>query len=456
VALAVTAFAACTGARAGNPSIDAASSASAALPTPPSAVVPQQGPPHADPARIALARRKIDHVIFIVKENRTFDTLFGRFPGVDGTRVGVTCDGRTVPLRPARLDSPGANHSFLSGVLAVNGGRMNCFDQVSGGQQLAGYIQYAPDQIPAYRRLARRFTLADRFFSSSYGPTFVEHMFVIAARSDRYVDNERATTDQIGTDGVVGGYCDDPTERVFSFPLLTSAQTDRIYDLEDQARVDDIRSTWIQRWPCDDIRTLPDLLEREEISWRYYTTNSPYYQALKTIPHIRYGPMWRHVVDESRFIPDVAAGRLPSVAWLIPPTWESDHPDLGNLCDGENWTVRTLDAIMRSPAWKRTAVFLTWDDFGGFYDHVPPPHVDIYGDGPRVPLLVIGPYARRGFVFHETSDFSSVLRFIEELEGLPALTRRDRTANDLMDAFDLTARPSSPPALSERDCSALS
>ena len=378
VALAVTAFVACTSAGARNGSTDRAASTPASSPAPsPSAAPSASGQPHRDPAQIALARRKIDHVVFIVKENRTFDTLFGRFPGADGTRVGVTCDGRTVPLRRARLDSPGANHSFLSGVLAVNGGRMNCFDQVSGGQQLGGYIQYAPEQIPAYWRLARRFTLADRFFSSSYGPTFVEHMFVIAAQSDRYVDNERATTDQIGTDGVVGGYCDDPTERVFSFPLLTSAQTARIYDLEEQARVDDIRSTWIQRWPSDDIRTVPDLLQRDEISWRYYTTNSPYYQALKTIPHIRYGPMWRHVVDESTFIPDVRAGRLPSVAWLIPPTWESDHPDLGNLCDGENWTVRTLDAVMRSPAWRSTAVFLTWDDFGGFYDHVPSPHVDI-------------------------------------------------------------------------------
>ena len=99
------------------------------------------------------------------------------------------------------------------------------------------------------------------------------------------------------------------------------------------------------------------------------------------------------------------------------------------MCDGENWTVRMINAIMRSPEWEHTAIFLTWDDFGGFYDHVPPPHVDIYGYGPRVPLLVISPYAKPGAIFTRVSDFSWVLRFMELLWDLPWLTRRDRTAN---------------------------
>jgi phospholipase C len=108
---------------------------------------------------------------------------------------------------------------------------------------------------------------------------------------------------------------------------------------------------------------------------------------------------------------------------------------------------------MQSPEWAHTAIFLTWDDYGGFYDHVPPPHVDIYGYGPRVPLLVISPYARPGFIFHETSDFSSVLRFIEEVNHLPSLGRRDATANDLLHAFDFQQDPIPPLVLNERDCS---
>jgi len=175
--------------------------------------------------------------------------------------------------------------------------------------------------------------------------------------------------------------------------------------------------------------------------------------VMGTIPHIRYGPMWRDVVDTSTFLPDVAAGRLPAVSWLLPPTPVSDHPDYGDLCAGENWTVQTVNAIMRSPSWRHTAIFLTWDDFGGFYDHVAPPHLDVYGDGPRVPLIVISPYARPGYIFHETSDFTSVLRFIEELHGLPALTERDAQANDLLGAFDFHQRPLPPLVLPQRDCS---
>jgi phospholipase C len=158
------------------------------------------------------------------------------------------------------------------------------------------------------------------------------------------------------------------------------------------------------------------------------------------------------VVDGSTFAGDLQAGRLPEVSWLLPPTPESDHPGYGNLCDGENWTVRTIDALMKSPGWKHTAIFLTWDDFGGFYDHVPPPHVDVYGYGPRAPLLVISPYAKPGFVFSETSDFTSVLRFIEELHGIPTMTSRDRGANDLLGAFDFAQDPLPPLHLEERDC----
>jgi phospholipase C len=398
------------------------------------------------------ARRKIDHVIFIVKENRTFDNLFGQFPGADGATEGVTCDGTVIPLRRAFDDSGGAAHGFLAGLTAVNGGRMNCFDELDGGQRLEGYIQYTRDQIPNYWRYARTFTLGDRFFSSTYGPTFIEHMFVVAAQTDRYVDNQRPLLGQAGTDGKTGGYCDDPTERIFSFPKLSEAETARIARMEEDARVDDVADTWIERWPCHDVRTLPDLLEHAGISWDYYTTDSPYYQALKAIPHIRNGPMWNNVVETSSFASDVSRGRLPRVSWVIPPTPESDHPDLGTLCNGENWTVRTINAVMRSPVWRSTAIFLTWDDFGGFYDHVPPPQVDIYGMGPRVPLLVIGPYARRGAIFSETSEFSSVLHFIERLHNLPALTERDRDANDLLGAFDFTQQPRRPLMLHQRDC----
>ena len=411
--------------------------------------------PHLDAAtQWKLARHKITNVVYLVKENRTFDHLFGRFPGADGATSGELCDGTRIPLGDATDDQAGASHSFTAGITAVNGGQMNCFDRIPQGEGGATYVQYTEDQIPNYWTYARHFTLGDRFFSSAYGPTFVEHFWLVAASSNRYIENERPLEGQAGTDGVLGGYCDDRTERVFSFPLLSRSDVRTVYQLEEHAQTGRLLRDWvIERWPCHDIQTMPDLLQHAGISWKYYLSDTPYFDVMGTIPHIRYGPMWNNVVDTSTFVPDVQSGNMPQVTWLLPPTPESDHPGYGALCDGENWTVRMVNTIMQSPEWKHTAIFLTWDDFGGFYDHAPPPHIDVYGDGPRVPLVVISPYAKRGTVFHGTSDFTSVLRFMEELYGLPSLTERDANANDLINAFDFTQKPAAPLVLPERDCS---
>ena len=399
-----------------------------------------------------LARQKITHVIYLVKENRTFDHLFGLFPGADGATHGKLCDGTHIPLQRAHNASKGATHSFMAGITAIDGGKMDCFDQNLGGANGATYIQYHRDQIPNYWRYASTFTLGDHFFSSSYGPTFVEHFWVVAASSNRYVGNQLPT--QAGTDGVRGGYCDDPTETIDSFPKLSKTESQTVYGLEESANVQALENDWVRsRWPCDDIKAMPDELQQAGIPWKYYQADTPFFDVMGTIPHIRYGPMWNDVVDTSSFLPDLQSGHLPTVSWLLPPTPVSDHPDYGNLCAGENWTVQMVNAIMQSRYWAHAAIFLTWDDFGGFYDHVPPPHVDVYGDGPRVPLLVISPYAKPHFVFHETSDFTSVLRFMEGLYGLPALTSRDGHANDLLDAFDFHQKPIPPLLLPQRDCS---
>jgi phospholipase C len=410
----------------------------------------------ADAATLALARRKIDHIVFLVKENRTYDHLFGRFPGADGVTEGRTCDGDTVPLRRADDDSPGASHGFLAAIEAINGGEMNCFDVIPDGQNLRAYVQYEPAQIPNYWRYAEEFTIGDRFFSSVYGPTFVEHFWLVASQTDRYVDNQRPLEGQGGDDGILGGYCDDPSERIWSFPKLDASDREAIYALEESAETEALkRRYFIERWPCHDVETLPDLLEERDISWKYYTSDSPYFQIFPAIPHIHYGPMSRKIVDSGEFLTDLAAGGMPAVTWLLPPTPESDHPGYGALCDGENWSVRMINAIMSSPEWRNTAIFLTWDDFGGFYDHVPPPHLDVYGYGPRVPLIVISPYAKRGFVFSEVADFSSMLRFAERIHRLPALTARDRDANDLLGAFDFTETPRDPLILEERNCATV-
>ncbi|MDP9301497.1 MAG: hypothetical protein M3P43_11490, partial [Actinomycetota bacterium] len=151
-------------------------------------------------------------------------------------------------------------------------------------------------------------------------------------------------------------------------------------------------------------------------------------------------------------IQDIKANVLPPVTWITPRFELSDHPEY-NFCHGENWSTQVINAIMQSPMWKSTAIFLTWDDYGGFYDHVPPTQVDDFGFGIRVPMIVLSPYARQGVVSHELGEFSSVLRFIEDNWGLTQLTRRDRQATPLSSAFDFQQAPRPPDPLPLRtDC----
>jgi phospholipase C len=398
-----------------------------------------------DPATLALARQKIDHVVFIIKENRTFDHLFGRYPGADGVRAGKTCDGKTIPLARAKDSTPDAGHSFINGVTAINGGRMNCFEH-------QGYNQYLEQDIPNYWTYARRFTLADHFFSSIYGPTGIEHLWTFAAQSDRFTDHERPGQFATGQ----REFCDDPFEQMWSFRELTAEQEREAFALEEggAAGAEELRKLWTLRWPCIDVQVLPDLLQRAGLTWKEYRGENQWVQPLRIVRHVRFSGMWNNVVSDTEFLHDVEAGRLPAVSWLTPTFGLSDHPP-ASICQGENWLVDVMNGLGASRYWANTAVVVTWDDFGGFYDHVPPPHVDLYGLGPRVPAIVISPYAKRGFVDHDVMEFSSVLRFIERIFRLPAMTDRDRNSDDMLSAFDFTQPPQPPLILDKRSCPPL-
>jgi phospholipase C len=410
----------------------------------PGAVAPSGFATASDAATVAAARAKIKHVVFLIKENRTFDTLFGTFPGADGATQGTTCDGAVMPLGRAADSVQDAGHSFADGIAAVDGGKMDCFDPV-------GFVQSHRSDIPNYWRYAQHFTLADRFFSSIYGPTGVEHLWTFASQSDRFVDHERPG--QFGTGR--REFCDDPTELAFSFPVLGRDQQEQIYRLEEQGRAgaDQVQTFYRPRWPCTDVAVLPDRLEAAGISWKEYRGENEWVQPLRMVKHVRFSSMYDNVVSPQTYLHDLKAGTLPSVSWLTPPFGLSDHPPT-SLCAGENWTVEYLNALMQSPYWDSTAVIMTWDDFGGFYDHVPPPHVDLYGLGPRVPAIVISPYARPGYIDHTTYEFASVLRFIETIFDVPPLTSRDANANDMLGAFDFSQQPQAPLVLKPRTCPA--
>jgi phospholipase C len=417
---------------------------------------PSPAPPQARPATgvdLGSKRNPIEHVIFIFKENRTFDHYFGRYPGADGATTGRISTGKTVRLKPAAdILVPGPGHDFVAGMKAVAGGRMDSFDRVANGADLDGYTQFDRKSLPAYWAYADHFVLGDRMFSSMYGPTFPEHLYAVGAQSARVTDNKRDP-------GGPGGYCDDPEEVTYRFRRLSRAEERRVMGAEERGDGDKVRSFWEQVWPCFDFEVLPDELNRAHVSWRYYDEDGSWFNALLAIRHIRFSRYWGpNVVPPARFLDDVAAGRLARVSWLIPPVGYNEHPGGPSVCEGENWTVRTLNTIMRSKYWKSTAVIMTWDDFGGFYDHVPPPHYDIMGLGPRVPLLIVSPWAKRGYIDHTTYEFSSILKFIETLHGLDPLTQRDRRADDMSSAFDFDQRGSPSDRrliLEPRDCSGL-
>ena len=415
----------------------------------------------------------IDHVVFIIKENRTFDHYFGTYPGADGATRGGTlrCTeagcraGDTVRLKQAPIIQPhDLTHGFSSGLYSINGGEMNGYNIIGSGQDLSGYVQHSRETLPNYWAYADRFVLADRFFTSMYGPTFPEHLYTVAAQAYGIVDNKT-------NNDTTGNYCDDPQEYTQRFRDDLSRRDIRtIMRLEDRITQDipgqllRISEYWEETRTCFDIKVLPDLLEKADIGWKYYANDDVWMNGLQSIRHIRYDPkIWgRKVVSPDEFIPDVEAGRLPEVSWLVPPEGLNEHPGAGtNVCSGENWTVEQINAIMRSPDWKRTAIVLVWDDFGGFYDHVPPPHYDIMGLGPRTPALIISPWTRAGdnpdggSIDSTTYEFSSVLRFIEDLHGLKPMTQRDRQADPLSGAFDFESEPRNKRLILEpRDCDA--
>jgi phospholipase C len=409
---------------------DEPTSAGGATPTPSIAVSSPSVAPLVDvePYR---TRWPIKRVVFLIKENRTFDHLFGRFPGARGVTVGMD-QGERRPLVRGIDRLPGdIPHCYRCAIRAWNGGAMDDFDQGKHGEW--AYSQLHRSQLPNYWRWAEEFVLFDNVFASAHGPSFPNHLYTIAAQSGGARDNPRRPDFFSNTFG-----CDAPEQQ-----LVEVVDSEGVVE-----RVP----------PCFDFLTEGDLLNRAGIPWAYYAAqedqNGYIWSAYAAIRRYREDPeRWqRHMFPVDDVVGAIRTGRLPPITWITPRYQLSEHPEF-SFCHGENWSTVVIDAIMRSPMWEHTAIFLTWDDYGGFYDHVPPPQVDRMGMGIRVPMILISPFARRGLVSHELGEFSSVLRFIEDNWGLRQLTHRDREATPLLSAFDFDQEPRPPVPLPRRtDC----
>jgi phospholipase C len=383
---------------------------------------------------LELGCGKIKHIIWIVKENHTFDNMFGRFHGADGTTV-ARAGARIVPMTttPDELKTD-LDHTGNTAIVGVNGGKMNDFykapNAVQGGQNMAD-SQYAPSEIPNYFRYAQHFALADHFFSTMLASSFPNHLVTVTGSSLNTIGEPNHIRNTEWSWG-----CDAPKGTTVQFDANGRTGTEA---------------------PCFNAVSIPDEANAAHVSWRYYA--SPHgrvgyiWSALDELKRIRYSKQWStSVADTDNFQTDVKHGTLAQLTWLIPRFDYSDHPPT-SICQGENWSVRAINAIMASKFWSSTVIVLTWDDFGGFYDHVPPPLVSKYMLGPRVPAVIISPYSRWHYVDHQTLDFRSVLTFIEGELNLPHLAKFNRNVNSIAGALNFNQKPRAPMLLPQRACS---
>ncbi len=383
---------------------------------------------------------KIEHFVFIMQENRSFDHYFGTYPGADGIPAGVALkdphDGTLVaPYHSSNDVDFDAPHDRSNALACINGGKMDGFmteawkryvlsvtpslEPGYNPKEVMSYHDYR--EIPNYWNYAHLYVLQDQMFSSVAAYSLPVHLYMLAAQSGGYMGEQQ------------------PYPQRFDFPEITQ------------------------------------LLQSGKITWKYYITsgnetdqeghaistekeqkeNPKKYTLWNPLP--AFPKVWKDLtqrdclVDTAQFYKDAKSGNLPQVSWVIPylPTPLSDHPAFhGGMKKAMVYVTGLINSVMQSPDWNTTAIFLAWDDWGGYYDHVNPPFVDEYGFGLRVPGLVISPYAKQGYIDHNTYSFDSWLKIVEDRFGVQSLTARDKWASDMIDAFDFTQQPRPPVILS--------
>ncbi|MGO8756690.1 MAG: alkaline phosphatase family protein [Terracidiphilus sp.] len=360
-----------------------------------------------------IAGSPIQHIVVIMMENRSFDNLFNGFPGADTAQSGLN-GSQSIALKPVSLGDPrDLDHSHKRWWTDRDYGKMDGFAQ--GGSTLA--YSYVPEKdVEPYWELARQYVIGDRMFQSNTGPSFVAHQYLIAGQSANVVEN--------------------PTGSVWGCDA----------DLSSRAALLGPDGTELPGvYPCFDYHTIGDLLDEKGVTWRYYAPGAGdsffVVSAYQAVRHIRFGNDWNEniVSPPNRFLVDIQHGELAQVTWLVPDWAHSDHPGSGS--EGPDWVASIVNAIGNSDYWSSTAVFITWDDWGGWYDHVDPPQVDEMGPGFRVPLLVVSPYARHGYVTHHVHEASGFISFIEHNFDLGTLGARDAGSEAYSECFDYSQKP---------------
>lgn len=388
-------------------------------------------------AQIVRESRFIKHIVVIVQENRTVDNLFNGFPGADTVNEGKNTNGQIVHLAPTLLTAPyDISHKHSAFLLDYDKGHLDgfstekerCFSKrrKCPWHGVAAYAYVPRSGVQPYWDLAQQYTFADRMFQTNQGPSFPAHQYIVSGTSAIDDSSElKASENPNDPHGHarVGG-CDSVKAAV----VLT---------------IDPNGKEGKPVYPCFDRNSIMGLLDAKGISWRYYQEflGTGLWNAVDALKPIWQSPYFQNVVwPSSRVLGDIQYGRLADVVFVTPSARESDHAGRTNGT-GPSWVASIVNAIGKSQYWNSTAIFLTWDDSGGWFDHVPPTIYNSYEDGFRVPLVVISPYAKKGHVSHVRYEFGSILKFIEHTFGLPSLNQTDVRAHALSDCFDFRGNP---------------
>jgi phospholipase C len=382
------------------------------------------------------ATSEIQHVVIIFQENRSTDNLFNGLPGADTVKYGQNSKGRRIPLQPILLTAPyDMSHRHSAFLVEYAKGKLNGFNldpshcnqrSQCPAKGLRSYAFVPRYEVEQYFTMAEQYAFADRMFQTNAGPSFPSHQYILSGTSTisegsslRAAENPKTPT------GKFTGGCNSHPGTLVSLidPNGNENQT---------------------MFPCFDRPALTDLLDAKSLSWHYYQASlgPGLWNGPDAIRHLRHSPEYHAdvVAPPSQVLRDIANASLASVAWVTPTYAASDHA--GNTDgSGPSWVASVVNAIGKSQYWNSTAIFVTWDDWGGWYDHVKPPQYNSYELGFRVPLIVISPYTSQGYVSHKQHEFGSILKFVEETFGLGSLGTTDVRSDDLSDFFDFTKAP---------------
>jgi phospholipase C len=302
----------------------------------------------------------------------------------------------------------------------------SCFGKPVGCPPNVEFQYVDPSQVVPYFQLAQRFTFGDRMFQTNQGPSFPAHQYIISGTSTPGSVGNWAgwfVAENPAPNGRATGCVEAPPDGLVMLIDPTGVESASIY-------------------PCFEHATLIDLLDQAHVSWRYYAPNTgSIWTGPNAIRHLREGADWSNViVPQTGVLTDIANHQLAQVSWVMPSGQASDHA-LSTDGTGPAWVASIVNAIGSSSYWNDAAIVITWDDWGGWYDHVAPPIANSYEYGFRVPLIVVSPFAKAGYVSHVQHDFGSILNLIEKTFSLPSLGYADARADDLSDCFDFTQAP---------------